>query len=585
MAYYSDEEIDALRAHADIVDVVGHYLQLQKSGKVYKAVCPFHNDHDPSMTVNPELQIYKCFACGAGGNVFRFVKEYENISFPEAVGRVASLTGFQLSVTPDFTRHEEKKTSPLTEAMNDAVNWSMYQMDLETGAKARAYCDARGLTPDVRKRFNIGFMPYDDRALGTFLKAKGYSEKDLSDANLVRVSDTGMHDVFAGRLSFPIHDMDGKPIGFSARDMEGTSPSKYINTTETPLFKKGDIVYNAHRAKMKARHDGKIYVAEGVTDVISFDRAGVENCVCTLGTSCTENQLRLIRSMALQIVFCYDGDEAGQNATARAIRMCEKIGASARAVVNTTGKDPDEIIRELGAEAFRNMLKNEVSALEFLIQFEASRTNMQSWDDKRNYVSRMMDRIALEENPLDREHYTKLVSDAAGMELKAPVYQKPAVIVPQRPDRPKESRTVNGKAAAEQLILKGMLENPAASRIFEEELGFLPEKKMQTLAMMIVDAVHTDGKADPQRLMDETQEDDELSNIITGLMEEKEPYVYDEAVFRGAIRRINQAVLESEMESYREQLRLILNDDAAKLLMEKITNCDRELRRYKDEED
>ena len=366
MAKISDHDINAIREKADIVDVIGHYIQVHRKGNSYVAICPFHDDHDPSMSISPEKKIYKCFVCGNGGNVYTFVQNYENITFPEAVGRVASLINYPLQVDVDIEQRTSKDPhkEALYNVMNAAIQYIMYQLDTPEAVNEKKYLEKRGMTADLIREFQIGYNP-NQTSLYHFLHAKGFSDADMNRANLIRINESGIHDTFAGRITFPIHDQYGNPIGFSARILDPNHPSKYINTNETDIFTKGDIVYNYHRAKAVARKEGKIYVCEGVTDVIAFAKAGIFNAVCTLGTSCTERQIHLLKNIAAKIVFCYDGDRAGQAATLRAVHMARKAGCDVSVIRNLTGKDPDELVRQQGAEGLKSVLKDEVTWIEF----------------------------------------------------------------------------------------------------------------------------------------------------------------------------------------------------------------------------
>ena len=239
MARIEQEEIDALRNQADIVNVISHYIPVQRSGKGYKAICPFHNDHDPSMSISPERQIYKCFVCGNGGNVFTFVQNFEKVSFVEAVEKVAELTGFHLSSKPAVSKVEvDPHKKALYNVLNETINYTMYQLDTSVALHAKEYLEKRGIDAETRKEFQIGYDP-DRTSVTKFLRAKGFEEKDLVSSNVSRVNENGLFDVYAERITFPIHDMNGNPIGFSARTMDPDNPSKYINTNQTDIFTKG----------------------------------------------------------------------------------------------------------------------------------------------------------------------------------------------------------------------------------------------------------------------------------------------------------------------------------------------------------
>lgn len=579
MPRISREEINEIRNKADIVNVVGHYIQLERKGKEYLGRCPFHDDHSPSMHVSPEMQIYKCFVCNNGGDVFTFVQNFEKVPFVEAVGKVADIVGIPLTV--DQTAYEKPKDTrkeKLYKVLNETINFTTYQLESRDFEVQRNYLEKRGLDAETRKFFQIGYNPGGDR-LYNFLHAKGYPDSDMTEVNVVRLTDSGIHDVFYDRITFPIHDEYGNPIGFSARTLDSSNPSKYINTNETALFKKGHLVYNSHRAKLAARRAGKVYVCEGVTDVIAFHRAGFDNAVCTLGTACTEEQLKLMRGMALKIVFCYDGDNPGQAATWKAAKAAVTAGCDVGIVLNRTKKDPDEIIREQGAAGLENLLKNELSWIEFVIEYLSSRTNMNSYTEKKEFVQKVQVEIAGLRDEMDRKYFTEKLSEMTGFHLdytSGPRTEREVIM--RRVSVPR------GSMKAEEQILKMMIDSPAAVHRFETMLGFLNYPLHQTLAMMIVDAVHASGKADPLQLIGEA-ETQEMKDLITKLVASEEyRKEYDEAAFDGAVRKVKITVLETEADAYKEQLTMQMNPEARELIFNKYGSCLRELRRYIDEE-
>ena len=584
MARISEEEINAVRNQADIVNVISRYLQVHKKGKDYVCLCPFHDDHSPSMSISPDRQIYKCFVCGNGGNVFTFVQNYEKVSFPEAVGKVADMIGFHLSVQPDTL---EKPKDPHKEALyavlNETINYTMYQVDTPAASRYKTYLENRGLDSETRKTFQIGYNPVGS-SLSEFLKAKGYDEKDLVSANVSRVNDSGIHDVFEDRITFPIHDEHGNPIGFSARSINPENPSKYINTNDTDLFTKGNIVYNYHRARYMASKEGKIYVCEGVTDVIAFQRAGLENAVCTLGTSCTAHQIQLLKNIAPKIVFCYDGDHAGQAATWRAAKMALQAGCNIAIVLNQTGKDPDEIIRDAGKDALKKLAGQEISWMEFVLRYLSESTNMESFLEKKEMVSKAMEEIKTLSDPMDRKYFVDELSKLTGFRLEYTEEPAPIETVTVTSTK-KLSNVPDGSKEAQEQILCLMMNSPAAVKRFEDKLGYLIDKEDQVLAMMIVDAVHSKGETSPSELIDQT-ESQSIKDLITNLA--SGPYYrneYDSQVMDGAIRKIQIKILSKQKEEYREQLKTDLNDASLEIITNKYSQCLRELRRLIDEED
>ncbi len=580
MVRISSEEINAIRARADITDIISHYIPVQRAGKEYRALCPFHSDHDPSMHISPDLQIYKCFVCGNGGNVFSFVKNFEKISFPEAVGKVAEMIGFPLSVQPEkIEKPKDPHKEQLYRVLNETINFTMYQLDTSDALQQVEYLNRRGLTEDVRKVFQIGYNPYGN-VLTRFLKAKGYADKDLVSANVVRINDRGTFDVFEGRITFPIHDQNGNPIGFSARTLDPQNPSKYINTNETDVFIKGDIVYNYHRARNQARLDGKVYVCEGVTDVIAFYRAGITNAVCTLGTSCTNAQIQLLKHIASKIVFCYDGDHAGQAATFRASSMAFQAGCDVSVVLNTTGLDPDEMIQKNGPEALKKLVSQEISRMEFVLHYLSSETNMNSYLEKKKMADRAMEEIRKLHDDTERDYFIRQLNEMTGFSYTTqPVARKiETTVIPQSLKAPA------GVQDAEDLILSMMLQSPKAVRQFEEELSYLLDPTQESLAMTIIDLSHRYGKITVNQVMDEV-EDQHVKDLLSSLaFSEKKDIPYEYEVMAGAIRAIKIAVLRKTADDYKVEMAQALNENSRGLLISKYNDCLNQIRRLRDEE-
>ena len=400
----SEEEIAAVRNRADIAEVIGHYLPLVKKGRSVTCVCPFHDDHNPSLSISQEKQIYKCFVCGAGGNVFTFVQNYENISFPEAVARVAELTGTPLSFDPAALKTPaDPRKAALYKVLQETIRYTHYQLSAQAGIPVRKYLQERGIDEAVIEKFEIGWNGPGDELL-RFLKAKGYSEQDMVAGNVVRLSESGLHDVFASRITFPIHDSLGNPIGFTARSMDPQATSKYINTTETPIYVKGRTLFNYHRAKPAARRENRILLCEGVTDVLAMDRAGIENAVATLGTACTREQLRLLRQCSTHLTFCYDGDQAGRNATYKAGQLALEAGFEVGVVVNATGLDPDEIVRQQGPQQLQQMCRKEQMWMEFVLDYLSSRYDLENYSEKKEFARLAAEQIRKLSDDFDRQN-------------------------------------------------------------------------------------------------------------------------------------------------------------------------------------
>ncbi len=576
MVRIREDDINAIRAKADIVDIISRYLPVYKKGKSYTALCPFHDDHSPSLSISEDKQIYKCFVCGAGGNVFSFVQNYEKITFPEAVGRVASLIDYPLNYEADANEApKDPHKETLYRILNDTIRYSMYELNAAEDKKK--YLDSRGLDERVRQKFEIGYNPGND-ALSRFLSAKGYDARDLYACNVIRSTSQGFQDVFSDRIMFPIHDRKGNPVGFSARTLDPDNPAKYINTNETELFEKGKLVYNAHRAAVEARRSGRIYVTEGVTDVIAFERAGMSNCVCTLGTACTMDQIRILKGLAAKIVFCYDGDDAGQNAMYRAAKMAMSTGAVVSLIRNRTGRDPDEIIRSGGPDALQDLVRNEISWGEFVIDYLSRNVNFDNYLEKKEFAQKAMKEIEQTGDAFDLQHFSEQIEEMTGLHIEGTRKQEPERI------RRQTVKIPNGLDEAEETILMYMMQYPHAVTHFEEKLGYLSDPVRSKTAMLVVSQTRKKHACTPADLIDSTENEDVRRLVSRLASDEGYDRPYDEQVLDGAIRRVKSYVLGRNIERLSEQLKQPMNDESRMILLQKYQEYMQERRRYIDED-
>ncbi|MEG0177412.1 DNA primase [Anaerorhabdus sp.] len=583
----SDEDISKVRSSADIADIIGRFVPLVKKGKSFTAVCPFHDDHDPSLSISQDKQIYKCFVCGAGGNVFTFVQEYEHVSFPEAVVKVAELVGIPLQVNAtDFVKQVDPHKEAGYKVMNEAIQYMMYTLNSANGALAKEYLKKRGIDEKISQMFEIGYNDESDN-LYKFLNAKGYKDTDCVATNLTKITSSGLHDVFTSRITFPIHDVEGNPIGFSARTMDPSNPSKYINTTETEFYVKGNTVYNYHRAKNDARKLGYVLVVEGVTDVIAFARAGITNVCATLGTACTTNQLKLLKQCSSTIRFCYDGDKAGQAATYKACKMAIELGCKVEIVSNKTEHDPDEIIKEYGFEKLQDMVKKPISWIEFVFDYLSKKYDLTNYSSKKEFAQEVMGEIKLLNDDFDRQNFTHQLSTMTGFNFQSMLNETQ---VTSRKENVEVKRvkpiaqTIDGRIAAEDIVVSQMLLSIDASYIFKEKLGFLTGDKQQKVVMMILDEYRKNDEIILADFMDALKNEDLKRYLLELTTSESLPQSYSKDILIGAIDRIKKWLLEEKVNNLKKQISTITNDESRIALMQEYSNSLVELRRYVDEE-
>lgn len=494
MARLSEQEINEIRAKADIVDVISRYISVTHKGKGFYATCPFHDDHDPSMSISQDKQIFKCFVCGAGGNVFGFVQKYEQISFLEAVYKVAEYAGVQIEhayVLPE--RKVDPHIAALYKVCHDMIEYTHYQLHTPDAQSVKEYLYKRGLTDDIIDRFELGYNPPND-ALYKFLHAKKHEDEDMVAAGVTRMSASGMKDVFFNRITIPIHDINGNPVGFSARRLLDSDEAKYINTQETEIYHKGDLIFNYHRAKSEARKVKRVYIVEGAMDVLALEKVDIHHAVATLGTACTKEQLKLMSMLGVDVVLCYDGDQAGKNAA-------YKFGKLARGQLNFTivdnrlGLDPDEIIEAYGKDELKKILNKTISWIDFLFDFLLGRYDLENYSQKKEYAKEISDEIVQLKDDFERTNYYIRLRELTGFDMQStsPIKEQQKTAKKQQEYHQRTFLTYpkTGALAAEYEILSQMLNGLAASNYFRDELGFLKDEDSNKLAMYIIDYYRT----------------------------------------------------------------------------------------------
>ena len=367
MAYISEEELNNIRSNADIVDVISDYLDLKQRGRNYVAVCPFHDDHSPSLVVSRERQMFTCFTCKTSGNVFSFVMKYENVSFPEAVQIVAKKIGYTLK--GDFSNFKESKYKKEYEIMDFVTKYYTNNINTTSGINALKYLENRGITKDIIKEFNIGLALDKRDDLYNILLKKNYSLEDLSDLGLVNKINLNVYDTFINRIMIPIENLQGSVVGFTGRIYNGEEDTaKYLNTKETKIFKKGSILFNYHNARNAIRETKTVVVVEGNMDAITLSAKGIKNVVALMGVAMSQVQIDTLKKLNVPIILMLDNDAAGLDATLKNGELLRKAGVDTRVVRLSGAKDPDEYIRAKGVDALKDNIKHAISFLDFLLE-------------------------------------------------------------------------------------------------------------------------------------------------------------------------------------------------------------------------
>ena len=479
-----NEIIEDIKRKARIEDIISHYIDVQQKGRNYVAICPFHDDHDPSLQISTDKQLFKCFVCGTGGDVFSFVMHYEKVSYVEAVKKVAALINYNYDFG-SFRKRDYFVETAAHKALSEAVLYCRNALNSRDGLKMKEYLKKRNIGQDIIDKFEIGYNPIND-GLFKYLMQKGHQEKDIIAADLARLTSRGVKDVFTDRLMIPIHDQDGHPIGFTARSLDPKAESKYINSKDNRLFHKGSIVFNYHRAKEAIKSAKFAIMVEGPMDVMAFNKAGIENAVCTLGTACTKEQLNLIRRITSQLIMAYDGDNAGQNAIFKAGKLAQSLGFTVKVLNNKTDNDPDEIVNRYGADALKKMVKDAYTWIEFIFAYYEKKYDFSNYNSRKEYAVKVMEEINTVSDQFDKQNYIRQLEEKTALTVDSLV-KKTVTPAPVTRENNREMKVnLNGTRIAEWTIISGMLKSAEKCQEYKNELNRLYHENENELAEKIV---------------------------------------------------------------------------------------------------
>ena len=490
MASVSNEEINDIRASADIVAIIGSYIPLTQKGKNFVGVCPFHDDHSPSMSVSPEKQIYKCFACGASGNVFTFVAEYENVSFIEAVRIVASKCGKELSITT-YNNNVSQALKEENEIMDLTQKFFLNNLRTKFGKDALEYLKNRGLNEDIIKEFGIGLSLDSNDSLYQLLLKKNYDIKKLLDLGLVNSVNGKTYDMFTRRITFPLWDKDGNIVGFSARVYRNEKDvSKYMNSRESKLFKKGETLYNYHKAKDIAKREKKIIVVEGFMDAIRISSIGIKNVVALQGTAMTTEQVRLLKKLRVKVILCLDNDNAGLIATINNGDELIKNEIETEVIRLSGEKDPDEYILANGGEAFKNNVDKPLSYFEFKMNYLKQNKDLNNVEDLSIYVNDVLKSLTEIDDPILKELTLDKMSKEYNLSisvLKNKLEQlEPVKIKKEIKSTVIEKQRKDVFMIGSEKILYFMMNGEEYIREYQKKLGFFEDSLYREIANEIV---------------------------------------------------------------------------------------------------
>ena len=526
---YSDDIIEEVRSRNDIVDVISQYVKLTKKGSSYFGLCPFHNEKTPSFSVTPGKQMYYCFGCGAGGNVFNFIMEYENFTFGEALKYLADRAGVELPRI-EYSREIKEKAQEKEELLRinkEAAQYYYYQLRTEKGTAGYQYLTGRGLSDDTIRKFGLGYSDKYGSGLYRYLKTKEYSDERLRDSGLFNVDERhGMYDKFWNRVIFPIMDVNNRVIGFGGRVM-GDGKPKYLNSPETRIFDKSRNLYGLNEARRSRKN--YIILCEGYMDVIAMHQAGFTNAVASLGTALTSGHASLLKRYTSEVLLLYDSDEAGVRAALRGIPILREAGVNSRVVDLKPYKDPDEFIRNLGPEAFEERLSKASDSFMFRVTVAEREFPMEEPQGRNRFFEKCAEMLLELNDELERNLYIDTIvkqygtrSGISADDLRRRVNAlalkgTPAEyrIKPRTGDSEKKKKDP-ASARAQKLMLTWMVTYP---QVFDKAAAYLcPDDFVIPLYREVAEMLFRqkqEGEVNPARLLNSFQDSEEQREVAS----------------------------------------------------------------------
>ncbi len=576
MAYIDNEELNDIRSKANIVDIVSSYgIEVIKKGKDYVCVCPFHNDHSPSMSISVSRQIYKCFACGEGGNVFTFVQNYEKVSFPEAIKIVAEKIDYHLKNNIDVQKVDKHKKEH--EILNLATMFFQNNLNTTNGIEAKKYLKERKIDDKIINEFQIGLALDNKDDLFKLLHNKGYNADLLESLGLVTIAGDTVYDFFKGRVVFPILDIEGNVVGFSARIYRGEKDtSKYVNTKETIIFTKGDNLFNYYKARGPSRKEKQIIIVEGQMDAIRVYSSGLENVVALGGTALTQNQINLIKRLNARVILCLDGDSAGEKATLVNGDLLAKNDLNVSVVRLSDYKDPDEYIINKGIDAFKDNINNAIDYIDFKIKAQKNSININNTEELATYINKIIIDVSNMKDPILREVTLNKISNEYNISMdilknKLDSLNKEEKIAKEIfVSEKKVSKKLSGIDIAIRKILFYMLNDIKYIKLYQNKIGFFEDKLYRDIANEIVYYSEKNGTINVADFISYIQNNEELNKVIFEIIDANDSEL-NELEFINYIKVLNQKSSELKIKKIKEQIKKEMDIDKKKKLLEEIT--------------
>ena len=567
----NESEITEIRQNADIVDIISDYLPLVQKGKNYFAVCPFHDDHKPSMVISKEKQMFNCFTCHTGGNVFNFVMKYENCTYLEAIKIVADKIGINVNIK-DYNKSKKVKNEKLYEIMNLTANFYLNNLNTKQGLDAKNYLKNRGIDDQIIRDFKIGLALKDKGSLANFLTKNNFSLKDLDDTGLINKSGLDIYDTFINRIMIPITDIYGDIVGFTGRIFHNENLPKYLNSKETVIFKKSEIIFNYASAKNYLRQTGSLIIVEGNMDAIKMSASGIKNVVALMGVSLSKEHLTALKKLRVPIIIMLDNDEAGLNGTIRNGDILYQEGIETQVIRLSGAKDPDEYIRTFGVEALKENIAHPLKYLDFKINYLKQNKDLNSASDLVEFIKEVSELIKNEDELTKDVLVTKIAKDnnLDANFLKTELFKNNKPITVSEPiveAKMKKDKYLN----LSHNILYFILNDVKYLRIFKSELGYFELKEEREIVNTLDYYV---DKHDNYSLVDFISflaDNENVMNLVLEIINENKIDNLDYEQFMEYLKGMKRYLQIQKINNLKLKIKNEMDMDQKVKLMEKLT--------------
>ena len=577
MSYIDQEEINKIRTSVDIVDIISSYIPLTKKGRNFFGVCPFHDDHNPSMSVSTEKQIYKCFTCGASGNVFTFVENYDSVTFAEAVEIIANKSGITLSHKISKPT-ENNKYQKYYDIMELALKFYENNLKTKSGLEAKKYLLNRGFSEEVIDDFKIGVSLDEKDSLKRILMSKGYDEKILIDLGLISESERSSFDQLTGRVIIPLQNSEGKVIGFTGRIYRNEDTAKYINTKETIIFKKGENLYNYFLAKDYVKREKSVIVVEGQMDAIRLYSEGFKNVVATGGTALTKEQVELFKKFKSKVILCLDNDKAGFEATYKMGEELVKNNIETFVIRLSEAKDPDEYIKKFGEEAFENNLKSLIKFFDFKLIYFKNNKDLNNSVDLAKYINDILNTLKNEKDEILKELTLQKLSKDYGVDIntlkdKLGKIDKP--IIEKKTEEKVIERKDKYQQACEKLLFY-MMNERSYIKMYQRQLGFIPFPDYRNIANEILYFYDLNKMINIADFISFVSNKESISKIVLSIVNENADVELLDSEMELYIKLIKEYITKQEIVKLKEKLKAELDINKKVEIANKIADLKKE---------